>query len=188
MRCPVSRRAIGGCRTRRRPCRRGCSAMCRADGDRSLRRARRQDHAIGRGGCECHCRGARSGAAGARARESARTKLEAVLVQADVRDFRPAAPAPFVLLDAPCTATGTIRRHPRTALDQERLGRLAVRTGRGGIAGCGGADGRARRASGLRGVLARTEEGVEQVERFLERDERFAREAVTSSMCSDAMS
>jgi len=41
-----------------------------------------------------------------------RTHLPATLVESDVRDFRPAAPAPFVLLDAPCTATGTIRRHP----------------------------------------------------------------------------
>lgn len=41
-----------------------------------------------------------------------RTRLSATLVESDVRDFRPAAPAPFVLLDAPCTATGTIRRHP----------------------------------------------------------------------------
>jgi 16S rRNA (cytosine967-C5)-methyltransferase len=40
----------------------------------------------------------------------ARTKLEAALVQADARDFK--ASAPFVLIDAPCTASGTIRRHP----------------------------------------------------------------------------
>jgi 16S rRNA (cytosine967-C5)-methyltransferase len=40
----------------------------------------------------------------------ARTKLSAEIVQSDARDFEGAAP--LVLIDAPCTATGTIRRHP----------------------------------------------------------------------------
>jgi 16S rRNA (cytosine967-C5)-methyltransferase len=40
----------------------------------------------------------------------ARTQLTATLVQEDARDI--AQTAPFVLIDAPCTATGTIRRHP----------------------------------------------------------------------------
>jgi 16S rRNA (cytosine967-C5)-methyltransferase len=40
----------------------------------------------------------------------ARTKLNAEIVQGDARDFD--GTAPFVLIDAPCTATGTIRRHP----------------------------------------------------------------------------
>lgn len=42
----------------------------------------------------------------------ARLKLEATLVAADAERWRPAAPADAVLLDAPCSATGTIRRHP----------------------------------------------------------------------------
>jgi len=40
----------------------------------------------------------------------ARTGLAAEIVQGDARDYR--GQAPFVLVDAPCTATGTIRRHP----------------------------------------------------------------------------
>jgi 16S rRNA (cytosine967-C5)-methyltransferase len=40
----------------------------------------------------------------------ARTKLNAEIVQSDARDFE--GKAPLVLIDAPCTATGTIRRHP----------------------------------------------------------------------------
>ncbi|HEY0265875.1 MAG TPA: transcription antitermination factor NusB [Rhizomicrobium sp.] len=40
----------------------------------------------------------------------ARTRLEAEIVIRDARDIT--IKAPFVLIDAPCTATGTIRRHP----------------------------------------------------------------------------
>ncbi len=47
----------------------------------------------------------------ARIRENLdRTQLNAGIVEADARDVSTAAP--FVLIDAPCTATGTIRRHP----------------------------------------------------------------------------
>ena len=44
-----------------------------------------------------------------------RMQLTARVITADALTWKPdeaAAPAPFVLLDAPCSATGTIRRHP----------------------------------------------------------------------------
>jgi 16S rRNA (cytosine967-C5)-methyltransferase len=48
-----------------------------------------------------------------------RLGLAAETIVADVLDWRPAAPAEAILLDAPCSATGTIRRHP----DVQRLKR-----------------------------------------------------------------
>jgi len=41
-----------------------------------------------------------------------RLELEAEVVVADAAEWRAPEPAVLVLLDAPCTATGTIRRHP----------------------------------------------------------------------------
>jgi 16S rRNA (cytosine967-C5)-methyltransferase len=42
----------------------------------------------------------------------ARLNLTAEVIRADATTWRPAEPFPAILLDAPCSATGTIRRHP----------------------------------------------------------------------------
>ena len=105
----------------------------------------------------------------------ARTKLAAELVAADARDWRPDTPASFVLLDAPCSATGAIRRHPdlpwsKTAADivnaenlqSELLDAAAEMTAVGGVL--------------VYAVCSlEPEEGIEQVEAFLNRRTNFAR-------------
>jgi 16S rRNA (cytosine967-C5)-methyltransferase len=52
----------------------------------------------------------------ARVRDNlARTKLQADIVCADARTFSPKKTFDIVVLDAPCSATGTLRRHPDVA-------------------------------------------------------------------------
>ena len=58
----------------------------------------------------------------------ARLRLSAELVAADATAWRPAQPADAVLLDAPCSATGTIRRHP-DLMHQKKPGDVAALVG-----------------------------------------------------------
>ncbi len=107
-----------------------------------------------------------------------RLKLSADLVSADARDCD-VLPAPFVLLDAPCTATGTIRRHPDLpwiksaadiqalqSLQSELLDAAAEMTAPGGTL--------------VYAVCSlEPEEGLEQVEGFLSRRNDFARTPIS---------
>lgn len=114
-----------------------------------------------------------------------RLKLKATLVEADILDYAPPSPAPFVLLDAPCSATGTIRRHPelpwiKTASDVNACADTATEL----------LD-RAADMVAPEGTLVfavcslEAEEGVMQVEDFLARHKEFVRMPIAPSEVFD---
>jgi len=108
-----------------------------------------------------------------------RLRLSAELVAADVAAWDPGTPADAILLDAPCTATGAIRRHPdvqrlKSAEDVTKLARAQGRL-------------LAHAVDLVKpgGILVyctcsiQPEEGEAQVERLLSKDPRVERVPVT---------
>ncbi|MDQ2633037.1 MAG: RsmB/NOP family class I SAM-dependent RNA methyltransferase [Pseudomonadota bacterium] len=66
------------------------------------------------------------------ARNLERLKLPVKVVQADLLSYEPAEPFDAILLDAPCSSTGTVRRHPdvpwtKSPADIEKLAALQAR-------------------------------------------------------------
>ena len=105
-----------------------------------------------------------------------RTQLKAKLIKADVIKFRGAADHSYdlVLLDAPCTATGTFRRHPEAA-QIKRRGQM--RELEGLQAEMLDAAARQTKPGGL--ILYCTcslqfEEGEDQIQSFLKRSPEFS--------------
>jgi 16S rRNA (cytosine967-C5)-methyltransferase len=109
-----------------------------------------------------------------------RLKLRATVINEDVRDVR-IEPAPFVLLDAPCTATGTIRRHPELPWIKSASDITLVSAAGAELIECA-ADMVAPGGLLVFAVCSlEPEEGSEQVASFLDRHTGFARIPVTAS-------
>ena len=113
-----------------------------------------------------------------------RTKLEATLVCETVQNYKPAQKADYVLLDAPCTATGTIRRHPdipylKTPEDVARLAALQREL----------LDHVAEHCLSAKGVLIyavcslEPQEAEDQIADFLARHKDFVRAPLTAQDC-----
>ncbi len=103
----------------------------------------------------------------------ARTKLSAEVVEADVRDYRNTAP--FVLVDAPCTATGTIRRHPDLPWIKQPADVMAMAATAYDILEAGARMVEAGGTLVFAVCSLEREEGEEQIALFLDRNSEFAR-------------
>lgn len=115
-----------------------------------------------------------------------RLQLKAELIEADAGTWSPGRTFDAVLLDAPCTSTGTIRRHPdilrlKRADDVAALADVQSRL----------LDNAARLVAPGGTLIYCTcslepEEGLRQVARFLERTAGFTRSPITAGECGIA--
>lgn len=103
-----------------------------------------------------------------------RLKLAAEIVEADATQFE-APPFDAVLLDAPCTATGTLRRHPDIALAKRASDVAALAELQARLLAHGADLVKAGGTLVYSTCSLEPEEGEAQVERFLEARPDFAR-------------
>ena len=115
-RCPASPTANGGCRMPPPRCRPACSAMSPASASPIFapRPAARRPQ-LAQAGARVTAVDISADRLKRLTANLDRLHLNAETVAADILDWSPAEPFDAVLLDAPCTATGTIRRHPDIA-------------------------------------------------------------------------
>ena len=100
------------------------------------------------------------------ARNLERLRLEAKIVQADILTYQPDELFDAILLDAPCSSTGTVRRHPdvpwtKSLADIEKLAALQTRMLEAAVEA-----GEARRPRRLLQLLARSGRGRGALPRF----------------------
>lgn len=111
----------------------------------------------------------------------ARLDLAATLVEADALTWRPAEPAGYVLLDAPCSASGTIRKHPDLPHVKRARDIAALATAQAGLLRAAAE----MTAPGGRLVYAvcslEPEEGEDQIRDFLARRDDFVLQPVQAA-------
>ncbi|KAB2854762.1 MAG: RsmB/NOP family class I SAM-dependent RNA methyltransferase, partial [Sphingopyxis terrae] len=110
-----------------------------------------------------------------------RLGLTAELVVADAGTWMPPEPADVVLLDAPCSATGTLRRHPDIAFNKDAIDIATL------------ARAQSRLLDSAAGMVApgglliyctcslEPEEGEAQTQPFLARNPQFTVEPITAA-------
>jgi 16S rRNA (cytosine967-C5)-methyltransferase len=111
----------------------------------------------------------------------ARLRLEAELVLVDVRDYRPQVPADCVLLDAPCSATGTIRRHPELPWIKSVADVFSCADATAELLESAAPMARSEGLLVFAVCSLEPEEGPEQVAHFLRRHPEFRRAPITAA-------
>ena len=115
----------------------------------------------------------------------ARIGLSAETVAADVLTWKPGTTFDAVLLDAPCTATGTLRRHPDAAWQKRQTDVVRLAALQGHLLDAMAALVRPGGTLVYAVCSLQPEEGERQIEAFLGRGAPFARSAIEASELPD---